>query len=328
MKTKLCLILGVLGFYLTSCYNNNAENPIVSQRYIHKYGYAVSKDEWEAKHYPGQVITTLRNGVTVTASYENDMLHGPCTHTYPHSQIVESYTLYNQNKPVKEIRYDAKGMPMREAVQLSPLRRAITTWFADGCPKSLEEYASEELLEGQYFTLNNELEAHVEKGTGLRIKRDEAGLLAAKEEFEGGYLVKRETFYPTGTPESVALFSKGAANGEKKTFAQNGEPLAVEEYVDGQLHGKSTYYKNGAISHSISYLNGLKNGLEIHYQDGGSLSQELQWENDKKHGANTYYIDGIAQSEWYYDGDKVSKNRYEELSRIDDVLNYSDEKFR
>jgi antitoxin component YwqK of YwqJK toxin-antitoxin module len=328
MKTKLCFIMGALGLFLNSCVNNNAESPIVTQRYVHKYGYAVSKDEWEAKHYPGQVITTLRSGVTVTATYENDVLHGPCTQTYPHSQIVESYVLYNQNKPIKEIRYDTKGMPLREAVQLSPLRRAITTWYFDGCPKSIEEYASDELLEGQYFTMNNELEAHVEKGNGLKIKRDESGLLLAKEAFEAGYLTKRETFYPTGTPESVATFSKGQAHGEKKSFALNGEPASVEEYVNGQLHGKSTYYKNGAISHSISYLNGLKNGLEIHYQDGGVLSQELQWENDKKHGANTYYINGVAQSEWYYDGDRVSKNKYEELSRLDNMLNYSNETFR
>src|SRR3989304_2858734 len=90
MKGSLYLVLGAAALLLFGCKNNNQNDDVVSQRYVHKYGYAVSRDEFEAKQYPGQVITLLRNGVTVSSTYENGVLHGPTTHTFPNSQTVRS----------------------------------------------------------------------------------------------------------------------------------------------------------------------------------------------------------------------------------------------
>ncbi|HSX12394.1 MAG TPA: hypothetical protein VLF61_02775, partial [Rhabdochlamydiaceae bacterium] len=87
-------------------------NSIVSERFVHKFGYPVSKQEWMERSYPGQVITTMSNGVTITASYENRLLHGPCTHTYPNSQVVQYFYLYNEGNLVKETSYDTFGVPV------------------------------------------------------------------------------------------------------------------------------------------------------------------------------------------------------------------------
>ena len=169
MRRFITPLLGSLTLLLASCHKGPQENNVVSQRYIHKYGYAVSKDEFEERKYPGQVITALKTGVTITATYENGVLHGPSTHTFPHSQIVESYFLYNQGNLVKQIFYDVHGMPLREENQLSPTRFSSTKWYNDGTPMSTEEYAAAELVEGQYFNRQNDIEARVEKGRGQRI---------------------------------------------------------------------------------------------------------------------------------------------------------------
>ena len=95
MKYSFFAILGLLGLTVCGCKNNNQENDVVSQRYVHKYGYAISQDDWEARNYPGQEVVTLRNGVTATTTYENGIQHGPTTLTYPNSQTVEHYYLYN-----------------------------------------------------------------------------------------------------------------------------------------------------------------------------------------------------------------------------------------
>jgi antitoxin component YwqK of YwqJK toxin-antitoxin module len=320
MKNQLFLVLGALGFLSSGCQKSNTQSDVISQRYIHKYGYAVSKEEWESRNYPGQVITNLRNGVTVTATYENGILHGPCTHTYCNSQMVESYYLYNQGNAVKEILYDIRGMPIRENVQLSPTRYTTTLWYADGTPMSLEEFANEELLEAQYLSVSNETEARVEKGNGLRIRRTQDGVLISKDQIQSGYMVKREGFYPNGAPENISYYSDGKLQGEKRTFAQNGgEPLVIEEYIKGQLHGKATYFKNGTRYLEISYLDGLKNGSEVHYLDGEQISQEIQWENDKKHGPTTYYVSGGTRIEYYYDGRLVTQDVYDELYRRDEM---------
>ncbi len=317
---RYLFLLGFLGLSLTACHKDNKENNVVSQRYVHKYGYAVAKDEFVERKYPGQVITVLKNGVTTTSTYENGHLDGPSTHTFPHSQTVENYFLYKQGNLVKQISYDISGMPLREEVQLSPTRHASTRWYADGTPMCTEEYAGEELVEGQYFNRLNDVEARVAKGQGSRVTRDLQGILVAQEEIEEGYITKRQTFYANTSPESIAYYYRGALNGEKKVFNEKGEPISVKEYVAGKLHGKATFYKNGAKTVEIYYLDGVKNGLEIHYTDGAAISQEILWENDRKHGPSKYYVDGIAQVEYFYDGSPVSENKWQELNHLDQMI--------
>lgn len=328
MNNKLFALLGFLGLALCGCSDNNQDDNVVSQRYIHKYGYAVSAEEWEQKNYPGQIITSYSNGVTVTSTVENGIKHGPTTHTYPHSQTIEYYCLYNQGNKVKEISYDPMGIPIDEWIQLSPTRYSITMWYKEGSPMMVEEFVGQELLDGQYFTLSNEVESRVEKGNGTRIRRDRSGTLMAKETIHEGYAIKKDTFYPSGAPESIAHYFKDALHGEKRSFGQNGEPLAIEEWVNGQLHGKATYFKNGNRYLEVSYLYGQKNGVERHFIDGDIVSQEVSWENDRKHGESIFYADGKPESHWYYAGEHVSKRKFDELNKLDEIishLHYRDE---
>ncbi len=322
MKCINIAIFGILTLLVTSCERKPQESDVVSQKYIHKYGYAVSQDEFEANHYPGQVITMLKNGVTITATYENGVLHGPCTHTFPNSQTIESYYLYNDGKLVKQLLYDIAGMPVREEVQLSPSRYSTTLWYKSGSPLCIEEFANQELLEGQYFTSNNDLESQVVKGKGIRVRRDPDGVLLYRDMVEEGLVTQRETLYPSGTPETIAYYQKGQLYGEKRSFTAQGEPLAIQEYIQGKLHGKSTFFKNGVRDHEIYFLDGRKNGLEIHYIDGNIVSQEILWENDKRHGpAKFYNLDGsIANIEYYYDGKIVSEKKWNEFSRLDEIV--------
>ncbi len=320
MSYKICSILAVAALITSACQKNKTDEQVVSQVYIHKYGYAVSQEEWEEKNYPGQVITTLRSGATVTATYEGGELNGPCTYTYPHSQTIEKYVLYKQNSPVKEILYDMTGMPTQETVQLTPNRSSLTTWYADGVPRSVEEYVKDEVVEGQYFTTTNELEARVEKGKGLRIIRDSAGVLVCKDVIENGLLLKRESFYPNGSPECIANYADGQLDGEKKTFTQKGEPLALEEWVKGHLHGVSTYYKNGTKELEISYVFGKKNGWENHFIDGQTLSRQTAWDNDMKHGPEIFFVPDGKKVAWHYNGKEVSRSRYEEMTKMDEMI--------
>jgi antitoxin component YwqK of YwqJK toxin-antitoxin module len=304
-----------------SCRRKTQNEDVLSQRYIHKYGYLVSKEEWEARNYPGQVVTSLSDGVTVTATYENGVLHGPMTYTFPHSQNVEVYHLYNWGDRVKEVTYNTTGMPIQEKIMLSPLRYSVTAWYSTGSPMCVEEFSKDELVDGQYYTMSNEIEARVEKGRGLRIYRDCNGMLLSKETIEAGYATRKETFYPSGTPESLAYYHRGKINGERKTFAPGGEPLSVEQWVDGQLHGTASYFKNATKYLEISYSSGEKNGLERHYIDGETVSQEIAWEADMKHGPSTFYYNGKPEEQqWFYGGKLVSKRKFDELHELDNHI--------
>jgi len=331
MKVKGFSALTLLSLALCGCGGNKKDDNVVSQRYIHKYGYAVSQEEWEARKCPGQVVTYLSNGVTVTATYEDGVKHGPMTQTYPHSQTVEKYFLYNQGNKVKEISYDLSGVPVEEWLQLSPTRYTLTRWYGEGSPMSVEEYAGEELVEGQYYTLSNEVESRVEKGVGQRVWRDRQGTLLAKDVVEGGYFIKKETFYPSGAPETIGYYFHNTLHGEKKAFTANGEPLFIEEFVGGELHGRSTYFENGTRYAEVAYLYGQKNGLEKHFTDGNKVSEEIAWFNGKKHGLSIFYGEGKPEHQWFYSGEAVSKRKFDELNQIDEMISqlpYSQENLR
>ncbi len=329
MNTKGFALLGLLAlFVLSGCDGNKQNESVVSQRYIHKYGYAVSEEEWETRHCPGQMITSLDNGVTITATYEEGIKHGPTTETFPHSQTVEHYALYNRGNKVKEISYDLTGTPIEEWIQLSPTRYSITQWYASGSPMMVEEFVGEELLDGQYFTTSNEVESRVEKGAGVRVQRERDGSLLAKESFEGGYATKKETFYASGALESSAFYFQDNLHGQRRVFAQNGEPLAIEEWLNGQIHGQATYFKNGNRYVETSYIDGQKNGIERHFIDGDIVSQEIMWLNDQKHGLSLFYADGKPEQQWFYSSEPVSKRKFDEMNRIDQLISnlpYSEE---
>lgn len=313
-----------VGLILAGCGGDNGSGQVISKRYIHKYGYAVSDSEWQANNYPGQVITTLRSGVTITATYEDGQLHGPTTHTHPHSQTVQYYYLYNNGDLKKEVIYDSLGMPIQEKLQLSPHRHCLTMWYGDGTPMSVEDYAGEELIDGQYFTLNNEIESRVERGIGLRTRRNQNGLLLAKEEIDKGYLTKREEFYANGAPHSITHFFMNQKNGERRAFSENGDPLAVEEWVNDQQHGKATYYTNGKKQIDVYYVNGARNGVETHYIDGEAVEQEIHWNHDKRHGPTKFFVgDNLAKTEWYYNGTAVTKKRFDELDQMDQMITHA-----
>ncbi len=323
MHYKVCSLTVALALLSCGCQKKQQEDEVVSQTYVHKYGYAVSEQEWQSKSYPGQVITVLKNGVTITATYENDKLHGPYTVTYPHSQVVEKYILYNQNEPVKEISYDLAGMPLQETVRLSSDRYTLTAWYSDGVPKSVEEYNQEELAEGRFFSTDHEIEAKVEKGTGNRILRDASGILTCKDIIENGFLTQRESFYANGSPESISYYYRNRLHGTRKTFTPNGEPIAVEDWANGHLHGLCTYYKNGTKELEVYYVYGQKHGSETHFLDGESVMHQVSWERGQKHGPEIFFLPKGKKITWNYEGREVSQGRFEELSRLDAMMSDS-----
>ena len=315
MKRFVPYLLSLIPLLMVGCNKSDQDknDEVVSQRYIHKYGYDVSKEEWESTGYPGQVITTLRNGVTITASYEDGVLHGKTTYTYPHSQTVESLNIYERGNLVKKTSYNIRGIPQKEEIFLSPSHVKLTRWYSNGTPMSLEEYHNTELLEGEYYNKNNEAQFKVTKGSGMRITRDQHEQIVAKETIENGYPAKRETFHPHGIPHTIIPLSGGKIHGEKKVYAPSGEPISSEAYRQNILDGHATYYQNGCRYLELSYKNGVKHGTERHFIDGETIVEETEWLEGQKHGPSIFYFDGMSKTRWYYNNMPVSKEKYREL---------------
>jgi len=313
-------VLGIALFF-TACQTQTPLDQVISQQYVHKYGFPLSEQEWEQRPQDGQVIETLQNGVAITRSYENGLLHGATTHTFPHNTVVEKSVLYNHGTLLKETLYDLSGMPMREELYEFDDRTIITLWDEKGSPLSVEEYDGEYLVEGKYYTAEHELEAKVDGGCGERVKRDRSGLLISRDLMQNGLIAERTTYHPNGQIHTLSHYHDYQLHGEQVKYSATGRPLLRLHWNHGILDGQKIAYRNGFKVAEIPYANGQKQGTECHYDDLGNLTAEIEWQDDKKHGCSKLYgDDGLVETDWFFNNQPVTAQKFELLENREQML--------
>jgi len=298
---------------MTSCQTNHLLDQVVSQTFVHKYGFETSEEEWEAREQDGLVVSTLKNGVKVIRSYENGQLHGDTVYTFPHSAVAEKVFLYDQGILLKERNNDPSGMPIREEVYEFDNRRMITLWDEKGVPLSIEEYLGDVLMEAKYYTPEHELEAAITDGCGERIKRDRAGLLISRDDIQNGALVVRTTYHPNGETHTVSCYQNYQLHGLQKKFTSTGKPLMELHWNQGVLDGDKIVYRNGYKVAVIPYVMGEKHGIEVHYDDLGNMIAEIEWQKNKKHGSTKLYEESFTDTEWFFRGQAVNADKFKSL---------------
>ncbi|MBS0627004.1 MAG: hypothetical protein JSS09_02205, partial [Verrucomicrobia bacterium] len=50
MNYKVYTLTAFLALLSCACQKNKQDDEVISQSYVHKYGYAVSKEEWQSKN--------------------------------------------------------------------------------------------------------------------------------------------------------------------------------------------------------------------------------------------------------------------------------------
>jgi antitoxin component YwqK of YwqJK toxin-antitoxin module len=303
-----------------SCYNHDSLDSVVSQKFVHKYGFNVTEEEWEQRSQEGQVVTLLKNGVKITRSYENGVLHGNTTHTFPNSNVVEKLLVYDEGILLKETLNDSFGMPMQEEVYELDDRTIITLWNDKGVPLSIEEFDGELLIEGKYYTSEHQLEGEVSDGIGDRIKRDRTGLLVSHDRMENGVMVSKTTYHPNGQIHTVSHYHDYQLHGEQLKYSAQGRPLMILNWNHGVLNGPKTVFRSGYKVAETPYLDGQKHGTEIHYDDLGNLTAEIEWRNDKKHGLRKLYSEEGSETEWFHKGQLVSAEKFQILEQREQLI--------
>lgn len=316
MKKLLAGLLTLI--FLSACSNKNDDSDVISQRYIHKYGFEVSEKEWLERNSDGQIVTAFQDGSSLARSYKNGALHGPTTLTFPKSQTIAEKQEYSEGVLLKKTFYAFSGLPRREET-FEKGKTTITVWTRKGVPLSIEEYLDGKLINGKYFTSSNVLEASITGGNGTRIKRDENGQLLNQEKFQKGEMVQRTAFHPSGKAETISYFSNYKLNGLQKTFAANGALTRTANWIDGKQHGKEIGYRNGQKYLEVPYVNGLKHGLETEYLNS-MLVREVPWKDGEKHGMQRICAKDFTDIQWFYNGEAVELDRYRKLQARDAMM--------
>ena len=308
---SLCLLL-------FSC--SSTSNQVVSQNYVHKYGFALSPKEWVERDQDGKIVSLLENGVSVSQSFENGTLHGPTTYSYPESEIIEQLWLYDQGDLLKITQFDKNGIPIREEFFELDNRKTISLWDEKGAPMSIEEYEEDKLLQGSYFTPENELESIVENGHGIRTKRNREGLLLLKDQIEEGELLSRTSFHPNAEVQTITFYDHFLPHGEMMEYTPYGELHQITHWKSGTLEGMKILYRNGKKIREIPYVDGKKEGIERSFDSDGTILSEVEYKNDEKHGQSIVYEGKSSKTEWFYHGTAVNEKKFVALESSDALL--------
>jgi antitoxin component YwqK of YwqJK toxin-antitoxin module len=305
---KILLLLTALA--LAGCYSYR-KNDIVKETYLHKYGTPLTPTDWESQGKEGQTVALRKDGVSVTTTYSQGEIDGPMTYSYPNSSTIRTCETYSHGRLISKQENYPSGIPMKEENYEEAGILKLTRWYEDGTPQTEEIYHNATLFSGEYRTPLNVVESRVIEGEGTRFCRAGEGELVSKDTIQRGQMVERVTYHPNGDPATITPYHNGLVEGIRLTFLQGGLPHTVEQWVQGQQEGGTTVYQNGEKIAEVPYHLGEKHGIEQRYRDGITVVEEVSWQNNIQHGPRTLYVDGEAKTEYYLEGELVSRPAYE-----------------
>lgn len=305
-----------LALTLSGCKNSNYYNEILKETYIHKYDVPMAKADWEEQGQNGKIVQLKKDGVTVTQSFENGELHGETSYTFPNTSTIHRTEVFEKGKLKSKRENYPNGSAMWEVFfndEAEPIK--LCQWYEDGgTPALIEIFEQKRLVNGEYRTPLNDIEARVNNGQGIRVRRSNEGELLYKDHIENGEMVKRTIYFANGDPSIIIPYKNGQIHGTRLTYLPGGVPNSAEAWVDGKQEGITVTYQNGEKYAEISYVNGKKNGIEKRYRDGTTLVEEVTWVNDVQHGKRELYVDGETKVQWYHQGELVSRPTFERLN--------------
>jgi len=297
----------------SSCHHKK-DNNVIQVSYRHPYGANLDQKEWVNRGGNGTIETILKTGEKIIQAFTANQLHGITTVTFADNKTIEKEQTYDKGLLKEETVFYLNGLPKTRIEFLGGLGKKITSWYEESSPKSIEVFQDSFLEEGQYFSLDNQVESEVFNGQGIRTLRNTLGLLIAQDLIEEGHLSQKTTFYSNGDPQSIIAYHKGLIHGKKQNFLIGGIPSSVEEWSMGKLDGLVIIFHNGEKFKEIPYQKGNKEGISRRFKEGNIVIEESSWKGDLRHGPTHTYIGDNIKTEWFFRGEQVSKQYFEEIS--------------
>jgi antitoxin component YwqK of YwqJK toxin-antitoxin module len=306
MKLPRSLYFLILLGSLSSCQNRNCCDEVVCET-VHRYGVSLPPEDWSERGRCGQVVSMRKDGVAVTRNYDNGILHGECTYSFAHRDVIQKREMYEQGNLTQEQLHYTSGMPYKQTNYEGPGRQSMTIWYESGAPHAREIIDNGNLIQAEYYSMDQQLESNVENGNGLRTRRDGQGQLQSVDTIQNGQMVMSTTYHPNGAPAVITPYVNGMIEGDRRTYLPGGEPATIEKWRGNLQHGTSQEFEHGEKRAEVPYVNGRKHGIERRYRDDGqTLAQEITWVQGQKHGPTYSYIGNTKTTDWYFRNRQVA----------------------
>ncbi|MBS0656070.1 MAG: hypothetical protein JSR46_09850, partial [Verrucomicrobia bacterium] len=105
----------------------------------------------------------------------------------------------------------------------------------------------------------------------------------------------------------------GRIHGTRSTYSPTGEPETIEDWSNDRLNGLQIVFQNGEKVAEVPYVNGKRQGVEKRLRAGtDEVVQTITWSQDVRHGPSIVYVDESKITDWYFEGNKVSRAEFVE----------------
>lgn len=285
----------------TACQQRQESNDEVVCQTVHRYGVALEPSDWSSRGQNGQIVSMRKDGVAVMRNYDNGILHGECTYTYPYREVIQKREEYCQGDLKSECLYYHNGCPQKQITYASSGSQFVTGWYENSAPYFKETIENGRVIQGEYIHHDQYTESSVEEGNGIRTCRDGQGQLQSMDTIQNGNVRLSTTYHLNGAPAAVTPYSNGVVDGERRTYLPGGEPATIEMWKNNLQNGMTTIYEYGEKRADVPYFNGNRHGVERRYcDDGATVVQEFTWVNGQKHGPVYTYIGNTTKTDWYF----------------------------
>lgn len=292
--------LFILGSVASCQSNRNCGDEVVCET-VHRYGVALEPEDWSSRGQHGQVVSMRKDGVAVTRNYDAGVLHGECCYTFPNRDVIQKKEYYEQGVLKRENTHYSTGFPQKQITYESPDFHAMTTWYENGAPHCHEYLNNGNLMRGEYYSVDQQLESRIDEGNGLRTIRDGQGQLQSVDTIKNGKMTLRTTYHPNGMPATMTPYVNGSIEGERRTYLAGGEPATIEAWTNNVQHGTTQIYEHGEKLADVPYVNGNRHGIERRYRDDGqTVAQEKTWVQGQQHGPSYSYMGNKTTTDWHF----------------------------
>ncbi len=316
MKYSHYLLLLPICILATACGRSRCCNDVVCETYVHPYGLEMSSNEWCRQGSSGEVITSRKDGVVIKRSFQQGVVDGQVSYTFPHRDTIETIEVYSKGDLIKVTHNFPSGAVKSETEYASPTNSVVKSYYDQGTLRSSERFKDDRLAQATYFNLKETLESSVEDFSGKSTRRDIYGQLLSVDTIEDGRVVASTTYHINGMPEAITPFSSGVVDGTRKTFLPGGEPYTIEQWQNGQQHGITQEFQDGEKVAEVPYYRGRKEGVEKCFRNEKDVVEEISWHMDARHGPTNRYVEGKVITDWYYNDAPVSKAVFDKRSAL------------
>jgi antitoxin component YwqK of YwqJK toxin-antitoxin module len=216
-------------------------------------------------------------------NYSKGRLEGTTTYYHPSGSIKETKPYLQGNIDGFLTSYYTDGSIYKKTTYKKNTKEGNSiTYWNNGAVSATENFKENKLIEGSYYTHNNQLISSIYKGVGTQIYLCENQTIHKIEYHNGVIEGSIQEFNQKNELIHCYHEKNGLKDGKEELFFANTQNKMLSiQWKKGKIHGiTQTWYPNGNIESQKELSENKKSGLNLAWYENGQLMLIEEYENN------------------------------------------------